>query len=210
MVNKKLRNTIIAVSLIAVVGIGGTLAYLSDRTEEKKNIFTMGEGLTGELKEPSWDGDNFSGDNEITVPTELGMNQAISFTPGRVIKKDPAIANTSTQTSAYVGVTITYEEVSTWAELSTFAEIDWNTADWTFNSDYTNAVLKESLPAGAKTPTLFNTVTIKKSAVADESKADANHPLMKDFNIVLNGYLVQSENTGTAANALNAEFPDFF
>ena len=45
--NKKLRKSLIALGLVAIVGIGGTLAYFSQKTEEKQNVFTMGAGLTG-------------------------------------------------------------------------------------------------------------------------------------------------------------------
>lgn len=212
MMSKKLKTGIVAVSLIAALGIGGTLAFLSASTQEKENVFTMGEGITGELKEPTWDNDNFTADAlKVAVDTsKLGKNSATKFTPGRVILKDPAVANTSEETPAYVGITIAYGGVSTWQALNEFADVDWNTTDWTFNDDYTRAILKEDLAAGEKTPTLFNKVTIKDSAVADEDKADETHPLMQNFEITLNGYLVQSENSKTPANALHVEFPDYF
>lgn len=204
MKNNKMKKTILALSLAAVLGLGGTLAYMSTTTNEKENIFTVGDAITGELKEPKWDNDDFTDEmNKVGVTTtdELGVNQAVKFVPGREINKDPAVANTSEGTEAYIGVTIAYTGAKSKAELEKFATVDWNTKDWTFNADYTYAVYNNPVAAGDKTTTLFNTVTINE---------DATTKTMKNFEITLAGYLVQSEGFETASEALSSGFADVF
>lgn len=204
MKNNKMKKTILALSLAAVLGLGGTLAYMSSTTNEKENIFTVGDAITGELKEPNWDNDDFTDEmNKVGRFTEddLGVNQAVKFVPGRVINKDPAVANTSEGTEAYIGVTIAYTGAESKAELEEFATVDWNTNDWTFNADYTYAVYNYPVAAGDKTNTLFNTVKIKEEATTQT---------MKDFEITLAGYLVQSEGFETASEALSNGFADVF
>lgn len=203
MKNNKMKKTILALSLAAVLGLGGTLAYMSSTTNDKQNIFTVGAAISGELREPTWDGDNFTNeDNQVVVDTDnLGKDKAVEFVPNRVINKDPAVANTSEGTEAYIGVTIAYTGATSKADLETFATVNWNTTDWDFNEDYTYAVYKNPVAAGAKTTPLFTTVTINE---------DATSATMKNFDITLKGYLVQSEGFDTAAAALAGGFADIF
>lgn len=216
MKNKKLKVSIISLALVAVVGIGGTLAYLSTKTNEKTNTFTMGTGISGELVEPKWD--------------EVGAKDAQNFVPGRVIDKDPQVKNESPEgtVDAYVAVKLTYgKDVASAAEIEKFADIDWNTKDWTFNEDHTIAYYNYLSKAQTTTTTLFNTVTIKDLALTkaqidsvgtdnvqfDQSKyPDGNWAdfEMENFDIQLQGYLVQSEGFDSAEAAMTEAFPEEF
>lgn len=49
MQKKKLLTAIMSLSLVAVVGIGGTFAYLSDKTELVTNTFAVGKGYVDQL-----------------------------------------------------------------------------------------------------------------------------------------------------------------
>ena len=216
MKNKKLMVSIISLALVAVVGIGGTLAYLSTRTNDKKNTFTMGTGIAGELVEPKWE--------------EVGKRDAQNFIPGRVIDKDPQVKNESPSgtVDAYVAVKLTYgEDVTSAAEIEKFADIDWNTKDWTFNQDHTIAYYNYLSKAQTSTTPLFNTVTIKELALTkaqiesadtdnvqfDKSKYENNNWAdyeMKNFDISLKGYLVQSAGFDSAQAAMEEAFPTEF
>lgn len=70
---RKILVTLSACLLICTMVVGGTLAYFTDVTEEKQNVFTVG-GVDIELDEPSW--------NE---------NEAHNIAPGVDFIKDPTI-----------------------------------------------------------------------------------------------------------------------
>lgn len=54
---KKIVTGAIALSLITVMAVGGTMAYLTKTTEKRANNFTFAsEGLNAILTEPNWDG----------------------------------------------------------------------------------------------------------------------------------------------------------
>lgn len=72
--NKKFLIGILSVCLIAVMAIGGTLAFLTD-TDEVTNTFTVGD-LKIDLTEPNWDNENdgknlVPGDTEVKDPTVI-------------------------------------------------------------------------------------------------------------------------------------------
>ena len=85
---KKLVATVIAAALVASVGIGSTLAYLHDATEEATvNTFTIGD-VKIDLDEPSWDPDN--GEDML---------------PGTTVDKNPIVTNVG-QTTGFIGVRV--------------------------------------------------------------------------------------------------------
>lgn len=246
MANKKLRNTLIAVGLITVVGISGTLAYLSQVTNTKENTFTMGKGITGETEEPNW-------------KEESGKD----YTPGKVIAKDPLIRNTSDESTdpAYVAASIkyqvkdgdgnwvdtTYEELDKFINIKTIATADplsysdgFNAADWKLTDNNTRAYYtKEKLAAQTATSSIFDVVEIDRLALTPEQVASASddtkptafdttkydvkdadgnvvtyeytHYQMKDFQIVITGYMVQgSDEFADCETAMKTAFPDVF
>lgn len=199
-----------AAALTGALLIGGTLAYLTAAPKEKVNTFTVGAELTGELKEPLFDGVDFEKpEHHVEVPAEekWGKSLASNFVPGRVIPKDPAVANTSASTDAWVAVKLDYttgvieEGVAPdplkVTDIEAFATIDWDTTNWTLNDEKTVAYYNEKLPAGKKTPTVFNTVIIDN---------DATSKTMKSFEITITAYLVQAEGFKSAEEAMAATF----
>ena len=90
--NKKTQVAIAVCGLVAVMGIGGTIAYLTDKTGATNN-FTFGE-VKVETEEPDWDTTDTDNDgipdvSEFVVPNQeipksvqchnVGMNDAIVF-----------------------------------------------------------------------------------------------------------------------------------
>lgn len=207
---KRIAMIAAAAALTGALLIGGTLAYLTSAPEQKVNTFTVGAALTGELKEPLFDGKNFTNpDNLVEIPEkeeELGENLALNFVPGRVIPKDPAVANTSSSTSAWVAVKLQYTTGGdnatglTAEAIEKFATIDWNTKAWEFNDDKTVAYYNAELAAGGKTPTLFNKVTINTNAGETEENQ------MQSFEILINAYLIQAEGFTDAKDAMAKTF----
>lgn len=229
MKNKKLKLSILSLALVAVVGIGGTLAYLSSKTDPKTNTFTMGKGITGETEEPHWD-----------------PKEAEKFTPGQVIAKDPQIHNTSDESTdpVYAAATITYQMKNsegtyvdcTYADLDKFiniktGDIEGFSNDWELNDAKTIAYYtKEKVAAKKSTTAIFDKVEIDKLALTPDQVASAtgSNPQfditkytkegvdytiyeMKDFQIVVQGYLVQgSDEFKTCKDAMQTAFPDVF
>lgn len=234
MTKAKKRNVIVALALVALLAIGGTLAYLTAVTNTANNTFTMGKGITGTTEEPKWDSKN-----------------AENFTPGKVIAKDPQIVNKSDAEAGpvYVAATLTYQisdgkggwTDTTYADLDKFINIkhgdsladgfntDANTG-WTMAKENTVAYYNATLAPNARTSAIFDAVEIDKLAltpeqIADptqfdqtkytETDADGNvisytEYAMKDFQIVVKGYLVQSEGFANAQTAMQTAFPDVF
>lgn len=170
---KKLFTAILSLALVAVVTVGGTFAYLSANAGEKTNVFTFADNIRGTLGEPNWN-------------PEDGKD----LTPGKEIKKDPIITNTSTNgVEEYAAVKVTFqsgkntgtEDAPVYTDLSdtdaarllTLIEIDWNTTDWTLiNGTATGAnqtyAYNHKLAPGEVSNPLFNSVKIK----GDISDAD--------------------------------------
>lgn len=86
MKNKKILAAIVAATLVAVIGVGATLAYFTD-SDEAQNVLTLG-AVDIELDEP-----NYKGDDEYQ-----------SVVPGDVIVKDPIITLASDSEDAYVRI----------------------------------------------------------------------------------------------------------
>lgn len=235
----KKRNSLIALALVAVLAIGGTLAYLTATTADKTNTFTMGKGISGTTEEPKWE--------------ETGKTDAEKFVPGKVIAKDPRIVNTSDVNAGavYVAATIKYQvkgaNNTDWVD-GDFADLDrfinikhgtplvdgFNTTNWTMANDNTIAYYKTTLaPNEAKnaaTATIFDAIEIDPLALTpdqvasgestnpqfDKSKyIDGNGNIyttyqMKDFQIVVKGYLVQSEGFTDVQTAMSTAFPEVF
>lgn len=240
MKSKKLRNSILALSLVAVVGIGGTLAYLSSETNTETNTFTMGPGITGETEEPNWDPEN-----------------GVDFVPGKVIAKDPQIHNTSAADSdpAYVAAKIkyqvqdaegkwvdtTYEDLDQFINIKTGDQYGFNTEFWEMADGNTTAYYKGNAQNGGKlagqttTEKIFTDVEIDKLGLTPEQVASADTETcmfdtskynttdkdgnvigsyttytMKDFQIVVTGYMVQSSGFDSCQAAMQDAFPNVF
>lgn len=75
---KKIVSLCLCVALLAVAVIGGTLAYFTDTTEAKDNVFTVGN-VNIILTETEWDKEADHSD----------------VYPGEALKKNPVVANVS-------------------------------------------------------------------------------------------------------------------
>lgn len=101
-----------AVGLIVALGLGGTLAYMTDY-EQKNNRFTVGS-VDFNLYERNWDGELPDGSyatapdatsSDASSSNALGIEEAEDMYAGKVIRKDPAIKNNS-KNDAYVRMSV--------------------------------------------------------------------------------------------------------
>ena len=91
-VRKWVRNGV-ALGLVAVLSIAGTLAYLSKKSAEKTNTFTGSAGLKLMLTESAWDLDN-----DDTADTNEPMKEAETYITGHTYAKNPQLINWNTNT----------------------------------------------------------------------------------------------------------------
>lgn len=142
----KKKNLLIgaaSLALVAALSIGGTLAYLSAKTDTKTNVFTGSN-------------DNLKGRIEETFEED----KASHYIPGEAIVKKPTLVNLSGN-SAYVAIELTYkvdDKEVTAKEFADYARIDG------FSTDFTEIgtdvyFYNEVLSGKATTPELFTTVT---------------------------------------------------
>jgi len=106
---KKFVLGLTSLVVASAVAIGGTLAFMTAKTDEKVNTFTaIGSNVSGLIKETTWDNSIFTGDAPSTIPTEnLGVTKAGAMTPNMTIPKDPMLKNTS-PIAVYMAIKVTY------------------------------------------------------------------------------------------------------
>lgn len=191
------------VAMVATLIAGGSYAYLQSTTTEKTNSFTMAAGITGEIAEPYWDGVGFSDETVSSDPlNNTGKKAAANFAPDMAIAKNPMVKNTSDSTTGYVAVKITYGNgITSYNQLSNFADINFNETNWEFNADKTVAYYKTPLAATQKTEPVFTSVKIKSTAT---------ETTMKNFDIVVKGFICQTgiEGVTTPKDTLIKAFGD--
>ena len=199
--NKK-KTIIAAVVLLAVLVVGGAIAYFTD-TESKTNTFTIGN-VDITLTEDGWDALADTNNNELPDVAEDMM-------PGESVTKDPTINNVSTKNPAFVFAKVevpcttivapatTSEEIFTytpnagWTELSTAAVActSGGTATHVYYYGTGGTLTALAKAADASTPTsttnpVFSSVTLR-------STLKGNEGLNGNKNIVVTGYGIQTE-----------------
>lgn len=105
--NKKLI-TAASIALAACVAIGGTIAYLTAKTQTIKNEFTVGD-VTVELVEPAGQKNDYK----------------FSVVPGQSVTKDPKVTVPEDSESAYVFV-----KVEEGANFDTYFDYNVDTGVW--------------------------------------------------------------------------------
>ena len=173
-------------AMVAVLGIGGTLAYFTD-TEDATNTFTVGN-VDIELTEPNWDKD--------------GSGDAPDVYPGEPLAKDPTITNAGAN-PCFVRL-----EVTGWDSL-----IDAGLAksNIIYRTDYVDGKLGEGwvlhtdgyyyytkpLAVGETTDALFDQIVIPFD-LTNEVNAD------QDYDIIVNAYAVQAQGARPSWSAVQA------
>lgn len=167
MKNTKLLTTLGAVALIGAIGVGSTLAYLSDKTGTVTNTFTVGNvtfdddnDLGSGLRESAVVRDKESkayvdndGDNKWTVIS----NEYKNLVAGETVYKDPTVIMGADSEDAWVFAKITN------TDNAAFAEIAWS-ADWVKVDSLSdeNAVVyaKKDIIKAGEASTIFSSVTM--------------------------------------------------
>lgn len=119
MKKKKILTMVAAVALVAVIGVGATLAYFTDK-DSKTNVVTMGK-VDIKLDEPE-----FSQNPDDTI-TDVKPNQTIV--------KDPKITVEEGSLDAYVRAKIVFEGLSDEQVADILPLINIDTTKWFLSTD---------------------------------------------------------------------------
>lgn len=119
MKKRKLMMTVMSLALVLVVAVGGTLAYLSDQSNEVTNTFNVGEGYIpddpddpdshkglwlDETDKPATGGNPLETDPNHRTETGVAYEEMM---PGSVVAKDPTFHLTNNSTTSYVFANVT-------------------------------------------------------------------------------------------------------
>ena len=170
---KKLGTGLVALALVGVVGIGGSLAWFTDTESETNTFSTKHIDIT--LTEPRYD--------------EL-QNNGKEYMPGDTFEKDPTITLSGDSAPAYVrikdvDVKITKQDGTTETrDLENFLP-KFDNENWVASGDG-NYYYQKVLNAGESTTALFSEITIPSNLNNDYVNAD--------FEIVIDAEAVQADN----------------
>lgn len=103
---KKLITMLVALTLIAAMGVGATLAYFTDTTE-LTNVVTMGkvEGLLVENDVKKDTNNKWILDKAAKPIKEDGIDKYVGVMPGDTVQKNPTVVLEKNSSDAYVRVT---------------------------------------------------------------------------------------------------------
>lgn len=171
---KKKVLSIVAVVLVLCCAIGGTLAWLTDRTNPVVNTFTVGD-INIELKESE--------------------NLNLKMVPGNTIAKDPKVTVKADSEACYLFVKV--EKSTNFENFMTWAIAD----GWQLVPGETNVYYREVNATTADTS--FDVLKGNSVAVKDSvTKADLNALTRDTFpTLTFTAYAVQKDNVATATDA---------
>lgn len=199
MKNTKLFATLGAVALVGAIGIGSTLAYLSDTAGPVTNTFTMGtvtfnKDLKGGLAEqvPTLDGTTYSIEDGAAWVNGFDYEKV---TPGENLPKNPTAFVGKGSEDAYLFVLVSnsadYSKINYTAE---FKDGKLGVVKDKAGKEYTLFIAKKPVSAPANIEedpeghTIFTDVTVDKETTKTEGLDD----------IEIKAALVQSDNVTVA------------
>lgn len=167
---------LLAICIVALLAVDGTIAYPQDITDPITNHFVAAaDGLKAELSEPAWQAAG-----------------ATNLVPGSDIAKDPQITNTGDIDEwAAIKVTFCYgPEAGTnagkpllaadLAKVLAAVTIDWNTTDW---SRFDDSLTGDTSQDSALSQTFYYRTPVKAAATGPPTPADTTIPLFHKVTI---------------------------
>lgn len=171
---KKKVLSIVAVVLVLCCAIGGTLAWLTDKTDPVVNTFTVGD---------------------INIELTESENLNLKMVPGNTITKDPKVTVKANSEACWLFVKV--EESANFDNFMTYAMAD----GWTALPDVAGVYYREVAATTAATDFSVlqgNSVSVKDTV----TKADLNALTQNTFpTLTFTAYAVQKDNVNSAADA---------
>lgn len=219
MKKKNVLTMALSVSLVGVIAVGGTLAYLTANTGTLTNDFKfVTNGITLTLKEsaeepifndpdtPEDETNGFHGYDIKDFQADAGSDAMTVTTggityedivPGAVINKEPVLTVGANAVDCYV-----YALVKGITEDSATIHTQWNYTNWTvveaFNGTGTLLKYNGVAKAGQALPKLFDTVYVDSTITANAVNTDLGQ-------ITIEGYAIQADGTDAVADANAAD-----
>ena len=191
---KKTLLTIVLTVLICCTVMGTTLALLADKTTAIENTFTVGN-------------------IDITL-TETGADvngkQSFKMVPGATLTKDPTVTVEANSEACYLYIYVA-EANNTFGDPAE-KYVTYTLDGWTELGNAYPGVYYRAVPssATAQTFSVFSGNVVKVSNKITKSQADALNAVGAQLpTLTVTAFAVQSENTGTAAEAFGAVFADY-
>lgn len=209
-VSKKRLTMLIAALMIAVVAVGATLAWLSNKTNTEVNHISMikpEDGVDGVIKEEGWEDDknkpaypNFEFNKKVMVEnkseldTDIWVAVKMSITKGTADadKKTTPLASGDLEKIVAIMSPMYNDSITPW----------YNEDKWERESSATSIqeheifYLKAKLPKGETSPQIFDKIKILESASPEQMEA-VRALEGEGFNIVMSGAVLQATDTQT-------------
>ena len=178
MSKRKILLVAAALCIIAILAVGGTLAYFTDTTDVKNNVFTVGN-VKIKLEEPKWD--------------EQGKKDAPEVYPGEALAKDPTVTNTGAN-PCFVRVSVTGldclgEDEDMLIHVRTNYTVDALGEGWVLHTDGLYYYTKV-LAVGAATTPVFDSIVIPTALTNGDGETE--------FNIDVQAQAVQAQGAKAA------------
>ena len=113
MKKKSIALTLTAVMLALAVGIGGTIAYFTDKTSEVKNVFTTSKGIDITLDE-----DEVNPETWVKTGKKTNGNTYNDIYPAAELPKNPTIHVNANSDDAYVAMMVKVSNVDEWKQIA--------------------------------------------------------------------------------------------
>lgn len=215
---KRYVKPVISLCLIAALGIAGSLAYLTDETDEVTNTFTAGANIAIDLYELN------SGEKELTTA-------AYTIIPGDVAEKDPQVVTEEDSADSYIFIEvtenmgtldvvfsdyITYDVLDSWTEI-----VDKDATDSTTTYVYTGEdKVPDEVGDGLTLYILKDVVTESETNLYTNGSVEYSEDITNemltalgdvDLTLEFVAYAIQTDNvTATNAETASTLFLDTF
>lgn len=197
--NKRNTLIILLVSLVLIIACGFTFALGGAATKENINVFSPSEQIRARLTEPNWDAED-----------------ALKLVPGKTVRKDPMITNTSgVDEYAAIRLSFLYEDGEAMSEEDLQELLKWLSIDlngkWVlYEGELTPSASQpllfyypDAIRPGQTSEPLFHSVRVadKYDSPALTEEALAFLEGISIFKIGIEGAVIQAEGFSGAADA---------
>lgn len=203
MQKKNVLTMALSVSLVGVIAVGGTLAYLTANTEELTNTFsftTNGIGLT--LSETATEGIGY--DINKTSASEGDGIEYTNIVPGATLDKEPSLTVAQNSVDCYVYALVTGIDTDTTDDFYTTWGTNWNAVsgfqgEGTLLKYQVKVTTTNTASASYTIPNpIFTSVTVNSDI---ESTVDFD-------DVVIQGYAIQADAADADEQAIDYFTPD--